>query len=59
MKRIKINLKKLDSKSNQPKEFSEALLGAKKNHEGKRDFTKTFVASGKPAKGLSEEREFS
>jgi len=30
MKRIRLDLKKLDSSSKQPKEFSEALLGTKK-----------------------------
>ncbi len=47
MKRIRIDLKKLDSSSKQPKEFSEALLGTKKSKEENRGFTKTFVASGK------------
>lgn len=51
MKPMRIDLKKLHPKSKQPKEFSEALVGAKKGHEGKRDFTKTFVASGKPPAG--------
>jgi hypothetical protein len=47
MKRIKIDLKKLVSSSKQPKEFSDALESEKKCENEKRDFTKTFVASGK------------
>ena len=48
MKKIKINLKKLASTSKQPKEFSDALEKERKCGDEKRDFTKTFVASGKP-----------
>ncbi len=54
MKRIRIDLKKLESSSKQPKEFSEALLGTQKSKEGKKDFTKTFVASGKGVKGFTD-----
>ena len=51
MKRIRIDLKKLSAGSRQPKEFSEALLGTKKCKEGNREFTKSFVASGKTPAG--------
>jgi len=47
MKRIRIDLKKLDSSSQQPKEFSENLLKTKKSNGEKRTFTKTFYASVK------------
>jgi len=58
VKRIRIDLKKLVSSSKQPKELSDALVGAKIGEEVKRDFTKTFVASGKGRKGLSADLEF-
>jgi len=51
MKRIRIDLKKLNSSSKQPKELSDALVGAKNGEEKKRGFTKTFVASGKQLAG--------
>jgi hypothetical protein len=51
MKKIKIDLKKLASRSKQPKEFSDALESEKKCEDKKRDFTKTFVASGKGPRG--------
>ena len=58
MKRFRIDLKKLASSSKQPKEFSDALVGAKNAEKRKLDFTKTFVASGKFPKGLSADLEF-
>ena len=58
MKRFRIDLKKLASSSKQPKEFSDALAAAKNGEGEKRCFTKTFVASGKPPKGLSADLEF-
>jgi len=57
MKRVRIDLKKLDSSSNQPKEFSEALLGTKKSKEEKRDFIKTFDASGKNSPASNKNKE--
>jgi hypothetical protein len=47
MKAFRINLQKLISKSEYLNEFSYALTHSEKNGENKKDFTKTFVASGK------------
>ena len=47
MKPFQINLQKLISKSEYLNEFSYALTHSKNNGENKKNFTKTFVASGK------------
>jgi len=47
MKRIRIDLKKLNASSKRPEEFSKSLLETKIGEEKNRGFTKTFVASGK------------
>ena len=55
MKQIKIDLKKLTSKSKQPKEFSNSLESENKCGKEKRDFTKSFGATGTkpPSKGTN------
>ncbi len=57
MKRIRIDLKKLEYSQQQPKEFSKALVGAKKSNGEKRDFTKTFDASGKKSPASNKSKE--